>query len=97
MVLWAGGISFLSLALFYAVIDVAGLKRWAFPLVVIGSNALLAYVIDPLFEWSANKIVLTLWPGCHDPYLELLDASCELAVLWLLLWSLYRKRLFLRA
>ena len=50
MILWAGGISFLLVALFYAVIDVAGIKRWAFPLVVIGANALLAYVLDPVFD-----------------------------------------------
>ena len=55
MVLWAGGFSFLLLALFYAVIDVAGFNRWAFPLVVIGANALLAYVLDPLFDRTGDN------------------------------------------
>ena len=31
MVLWAGGISLLLVALFYFVIDVAEFHRWAFP------------------------------------------------------------------
>ena len=106
MILWAGGISFLLLALFYAVIDVAGFNRWAFPLVVIGANALLAYVLDPLFDWMGDKIVLALDPNLapdqcalvtSNAYLELFSSFCELALLWLLLWYLYRKRLFLRA
>ena len=46
LVLWMGGASFLVLALFYAIIDVAGAKRWAFFFIVIGTNALLAYVVS---------------------------------------------------
>jgi len=43
MALWAGGWSMLLLVVFYTVIDVWGFRRWAFPLVVIGANAILAY------------------------------------------------------
>jgi predicted acyltransferase len=44
MVLWAGGWSFLLVALFYLLIDVLGLRRWAFPFVVVGMNAIAIYV-----------------------------------------------------
>jgi predicted acyltransferase/uncharacterized membrane protein YjdF len=97
MVLWAGGISFLALALFYAVIDVAGFSRWSFPLAVIGANALLAYILDPLFDKGSNWLVTTLIPGCPEVYLDLLSSICELGLLWLLLWYLYHKRWFFRA
>ena len=51
MVLWAGGWSFLLLALFYAVIDVIGLRFWAFPFVVIGSNAIAVYMATHLIDF----------------------------------------------
>lgn len=44
MVLWAGGWSYLLLAAFYLLIDVIGRRRWAFPFVVIGMNAITIYV-----------------------------------------------------
>ena len=41
-VLWACGWSYLLLTLFYPMIDVIGLRRWVVPLVVIGTNAIVA-------------------------------------------------------
>ena len=97
MILWAGGWSFLLLAAFYAVIDVWEFKRWAFFLVVIGSNALLAYVLDPAFEKTGDWLVSTLIRPCPTNYADLLSSAFEVALLWLVLWYLYRKRLFFRA
>jgi len=51
MVLWAGGWSFLLLALFYAVIDVIGLKWLAYPFVVIGANAIAVYMVTRLVDF----------------------------------------------
>jgi predicted acyltransferase len=98
MILWAGGWSFLFVALFYAVIDVAGIKGWSFPFVVIGANALLAYVFDHVFDRTlSDTLVVNLanqWPA---PYGELLRSFGEVGLLWLILWYLYRNRTFLRA
>ena len=44
MVLWACGWSYLLLAAFYLVIDVLGFRKWSFFFIVIGSNAILAYI-----------------------------------------------------
>ncbi|HMJ91071.1 MAG TPA: DUF5009 domain-containing protein, partial [Candidatus Acidoferrum sp.] len=49
-VLFSGGGCFLLLAAFYGIIDVMRMKRWAFPLVVIGMNSIAAYCIAHLFE-----------------------------------------------
>ena len=48
-------LEFLLLALLHLVIDLGGWRRWAFPLLVIGSNALLAYMLDPLVDRSATR------------------------------------------
>ena len=44
-VLFSGGICFLFLAFFYAVMDVLGWSLWAFPLQVIGANSIAAYCL----------------------------------------------------
>ncbi|MEI9976199.1 MAG: hypothetical protein WDO73_31615, partial [Ignavibacteriota bacterium] len=43
--LFSGGLCFLFLAAFYWATEVKGWRRWAFPLLVIGTNSLAAYVI----------------------------------------------------
>jgi predicted acyltransferase len=102
MILWAGGLSFLLLAFFYAVLDVGGIRWWSFPFVVIGANALLAYVLDPLVDQVSDKVVPALTkllslPDCSAPYLDLYGAFIEIGLLWPICWLLYRRRLFLRA
>jgi predicted acyltransferase len=98
MILWAGGWSFLLVALFYAVIDVAGIKRWAFPFVVIGANALFAYVFDHVIDRTvSDMLVLNLAKQLPTAYGEVLRSVGEVGVLWLILWYLYRNRTFLRA
>ena len=68
--LFAGGIGCIILALFHQIIDVAGLRRWAFPLVVFGMNAITVYVLSILvrlhvfLEWNttlADGTDVNLW------------------------------------
>jgi len=98
MILWAGGWSFLLLALFHAVIDVARVRGWAYPFIVIGTNALLAYVLVPLLDWRISWFKKWVLPAdVPAPYVDLLAPTCEVVVLWLFLWLLYRRQWFLRA
>jgi len=98
MILWAGGWSFLLVALFYGVIDVLGWKRWSFFFVVIGANALLAYVFDHVVDRMLSELLVgNLARQLSVPAGELLLSVGEVGLLWLLLWYLYRNRTFLRA
>ena len=86
------------LALFYGVIDVRGIKGWTFFFVVIGANALLAYVFDHVYDRMLSAtLLLNLAKQCPGPYDELLRSVGEVGFLWLILWYLYRNRTFLRA
>lgn len=97
MVLWAGGWSFLLLALFYAVIDVIGLKRWAFPFVVIGSNAIAVYMATHLIDFRHVSDPIVGGLARHlGPHGDLLRAAAAFAVIWLILLYMYRKRTFVR-
>ena len=98
MVLWSGGWCLLLLALFHLVFDMLPGTRWlAFPLQVVGCNALLAYMLTntpgmagrsiwgniafPMFRWAANP---------------LLYECLSYGFLWLCLYFLYRHKAFLR-
>lgn len=97
-VLAAGGYSLLLLALFYLVIDVWKLRAWAFPLVVIGMNAITIYMATDLikFDVIADRLVGGPIAGSVGAYAELLLRSVKLAVEWLFLYWLYRRGIFLR-
>lgn len=96
-VLFAAGLSYLLLAAFYTVMDVFGYKKWAFPFAVIGANALLAYLAEGLVsahgiaEWLFGEAAGE-WPAMYSfPF-----ALLVFGLLWLGLYGLYRKRIFVR-
>jgi predicted acyltransferase len=94
--LWMAGWSYLLLATFYVVIDIWGFRRWAFPFVVIGSNAILAYTASSIYGGSLSK-PLVGGLATHAGVAKALILSLgQVGVLWLILWYLYRKRTFLR-
>jgi predicted acyltransferase len=97
--LWAGGWSYLLLALFYLVIDVWHLRRWAFPFVVIGANSIFAYMACGLCN-GAFKTVADRFLGGLAPYTgqwqEGISWTGTFLVLWLLLYYMYRNKTFLR-
>lgn len=97
LVLWAGGLSFLLLALFYLVIDVWGYRRWAFFFVVIGMNAIAVYVATHLFDFKliGNVFIggLAQWLGPWNDFFQELTA---LAVIWLILYWMYTKKTFVK-
>jgi len=96
-VLYAGGWSLLLLALFYWIIDVRGYKRWSYFFLIIGANAIVIYVLRSQISLS----ILLRWLGMGrgealGVHWMLALRVTEMAVFWLLLWFLYRKRWFLR-
>jgi predicted acyltransferase len=97
MVLWAAGWSFLLLALFYLLIDMIGWRWWAFPFIVIGMNAITIYVGDRFIPFGdiSEKLVggLVRHLGTAGPLLVQFTA---VLLAWLLLYHLYRQKIFLR-
>ncbi len=99
--LFSGGWCFLLLAGFYAVIDGLGLRRWAFPLVVIGMNSIAAYCLSHLIEDFIVGNIRThlgrdVFQVFGPAYAPLVQGGAVLLVLWLILFWMYRRRLFLR-
>ena len=98
-VLYAGGWSLMLLGLFYLVIDVWKMKRWAFFFVVIGMNSITIYVLQhrilrfDIIRDFFLKGIHDLSPEALQPFISSLG---YIAVVWLFLWFLYRNRIFLK-
>ena len=98
--LFSGGLCCLLLAAFYAAIEGRG-ARWAFALIVIGSNSIAAYCLAHLIEgFVAASLQTHLGAGFFavlgEPYAPVLRGAAVLMVYWLILLWLYRRRLFLK-
>ena len=99
LVLAYGGYSVLLLAAFYWIIDVKGFRAWAFPFVVIGSNAILLYVasqgmVD--FGYTAKFLFGGVAGLLSDAWGRVVLSFGFIVVYWTLLYVLYRKKVFLR-
>ncbi|MGA2610700.1 MAG: DUF5009 domain-containing protein [Terriglobia bacterium] len=99
--LFSGGACFLFVAGFSWVIDVKGYKKWAFPLVVIGMNSIAAYLIAHLFEdFIIDSFHINLGPHVFQIFGTALEPLTQGAVVlltyWLILWWMYRRKLFLK-
>jgi len=94
VVLNAGG-GLLLLALFYWLIDVRGWQAWSFPLQVIGANAITIYLLASFVDFGGlgELLIGGQVPGRLHPALL---AGSGLLLEWLLLYALYRRRIFLR-
>ncbi len=99
--LWSGGWCFLILAGFYAVIDIAGRRGWAFPLRVIGMNSIAAYALCMLAPGFVSTSLVTHFGRSSfqlagAPFEPLLLGAAVMLVYWLILLWMYRRRIFLR-
>jgi len=55
--LYSGGIVIWMLAAFYAVIDVLGWRWWSFPLVVVGMNSIVMYMMSQMLKpWTTSTL-----------------------------------------
>jgi predicted acyltransferase len=96
-VLFAGGWSLLLLALFYLIIDVWGYRKWAFFFTVIGANSITIYLARHFFNFKEVGLIFTHgfinYLGGWKPFtIELGSVVAG----WLLLYYLYRQKIFLK-
>jgi len=99
--LFSGGVCFLMLAGFEWVIEAKGYRKWAFSLVVIGMNSIAAYFVAHFLpDFLTSSFHTHFGPGAFKiagPGLApLLEGSALLLTYWLVLFWMYRRKLFLR-
>lgn len=99
--LFSSGWCLLIMAGFYVLIELRKWRLWAFPLVVIGMNSIAAYCMAHLFEsFVRNSLKTHLGAGAFrffgEAYAPFVQGAATLFILWLLLFWMYRRKLFLR-
>jgi predicted acyltransferase len=112
-VMFTGGAAAVALAMSYWLIDVKGWRWWTKPFVILGVNALALYVLSAIVPRVLSQIRLTLedgrvvnlprWisatfsPLTSPQAASLVFALLNLVVLYVVLWGMYRRKIFLRA
>jgi heparan-alpha-glucosaminide N-acetyltransferase len=99
--LYSGGLVVLMLAAFYALIELKGWRRWSFPLLIIGMNSIAVYVMSWTMEhFVSSALVRHLGRGPFlvfgSPFEPVLRGLGVLIVFWLILFWMYRRKVFLR-
>lgn len=98
-VCFVGGFSILFFTFFYLIIDVLGFHKWAFPLILIGSNSILIYMASEglvNFKHTANFIfggIIKFSPLIWQPVFVAISVTFVQLVL---LYFLYKRKLFLK-
>ena len=111
-VVFTAGMALLVLAACYWLVDVKGRRRWAFPFVLFGVNAIAAFFLSgimarllTLAKWNgpAGSVTLKGWIHEHAfaSWLSPLDASLAFALCFVLFWAgvmwvFYRKQVFIK-
>jgi len=99
--IFSAGVVALGLAVFYVIIDWQGRRRWCFPLVVAGMNAIALYVLWQLMggfikENVRRHLGAHVFETLGPDFVPMLERGTVLVVLWVILLWMYRRRLFLR-
>jgi predicted acyltransferase len=99
--LYSGGLVVLILAAIYALVEWRGWKRWSFPLLVIGANSIAIYVMNWTIEHFVASALLrhvgrTPFAVLGPPFEPVLLGAGVLVVFWLILFWMYRRKIFLR-
>ncbi len=96
--IYSTGWTLWMLAAFYAVIDLAGYRRWSFPLVVVGMNSIAIYMMSQLLKpYVASTLRIHFGQDIFaGPYGPLVRASSTLLVFWLICFWMYRQKIFVK-
>ena len=98
-VCFVGGLSAIALGVFYLIIDVWGLRRWAFAFVVVGANPLAIYLGRKFFDLNHTRDFFfgdAITRFVPDAYQTLATSFAGLLVGWLILLWLYRRRIYIK-
>jgi predicted acyltransferase len=91
------GISMILLGSFYWIIDVKGYRKWALFFVVVGMNSITIYLATRYVDFGRlASVFVGGFPSWWGPAGPLVLAIATAALMWLFLYFLYRRKIFLK-
>lgn len=99
--IFSAGFATLFLAIYYFVIDMKRHRRWAFPFLVVGMNSIAMYfLVHEITGWIVDTFRIHFGAGAlrafGEPYEPVVAGAISLTVLWLILYWMYQRRIFIR-
>ncbi len=99
-VVYAAGWSLILLSVFYLVIDVWRLRKWAFFFVIIGTNSIFIYACNSgMFDFRRTSNFffggLISYP-LNEAAQAVISAFAYVLVSWLLLYFMYKRKIFFK-
>ncbi|MGP0068780.1 MAG: hypothetical protein ACLQGP_34915 [Isosphaeraceae bacterium] len=96
--IYSAGYACWMLAAFYAAIDLAGFRKWSFPLVVVGMNSIAIFLMAQLMKpFVASTLRTHLGADIFTgPYGPLLRASSTLLMFGMICFWMYRRKIFIK-
>ena len=94
--LLTSGIGFLLITIFYWIIDVKGWQKWSFFFRVIGMNSIFIYLFNRFFDIGQLTKLLLGWTVLFGEISELFMVAGGIMLVWLLMFYMYKKKIFLR-
>lgn len=98
---YAGGWTTLMLLAFYWLIELHGWRRWSFPLVVVGTNSIAAYVLGNSFGgWfrsASGAWIGWLKEPLGEVWFPVLQRGLFAVAAWGVLYWLWRRKIFFKA
>jgi len=91
----------LLLAAWYYVIDLKGYRRWAFPFLVVGMNSIAMYfLVHVVVDYMGNALKIHLGQRVFELFgqasVPIVQNGLVLLILWLMLYWMYKRKIFLR-
>jgi len=97
-IMLTSGLAFIILSVFYWFIDVQGYRKWTFFFKVIGMNSLAVYFVYRFFNFRKTSEMLFsgLYAPLPEQWHEVFEALGAWALVWLLLYFLFKKGIFIK-
>lgn len=97
-IMLTGGMAFLSIAVFYWIIDIMKYQKWTFFFTVIGMNSLTIYMtyrfVD--FGYTSRLLFEGIYVNSPEKWHPVFESIGALIIVWIFLYILYRKKIFVK-
>jgi predicted acyltransferase len=102
--IFSAGWALIALAVFYLIIDVAKVRFWTLPLVVVGANSIAMYFMSMRLKpwvlqsmhWTFGNGVYSGYGHLNPAYVPITEAAFFLVFCWAVCWWMYRKKVFIK-
>ena len=94
--LFTSGVSAITYLIFYLIIDIAQIQKWAWALIIFGSNALLGYFLQPIVRIFAYALGFKTYLVGYEGMMGVLVGLIWTAVLWYIVYLFNKRNIFLK-